>query len=197
MGFEGIVAKEALQKEFGSARYVRQYRERWHISVSKVDEFGSSAYVNTDGSIEARYSESKGPAYLAAKGVSYDWIVTLYDINSRTGGIWRPYKADCIKGMEKFVRGLPKGADVEARMIGLQNGQDAAVVKGVLSFIGKRGIPLMEVDLFGDEIRHIAFDLKRGVTFDMLLENRIYRPGELKNGGTADQFEAQFKAQKP
>ncbi len=195
MGFEEVVAKESAQKDFGSERYARQYRARSHISISKVDEFGSSVYVGTDGYTSARYSESAAPAYIAAKGLSYDWVVTLYDINSNTGGMWRSYKADFMQEMETFMKQLPRSADVEARIIGLQDDQDTAALKKTLSFLNKHKITLMEADLFGDEIRHVAFDLKRGMTFDILLENRIYRPGELKNAGTADQFEAQLRTE--
>ena len=193
MGFEEVVARDLQQKDFGSLRYVMQYKERSHISASKVDEFGSSVYVDVDSSAIARYSDGGTPAYLAAKNLSYDWLVTLYDINSCTGGLWRIYKKGCIGGLEKFEKGLGRRANIEARVIGLQNGHNTPTVKNVLSHLTEQNIPVMEVDLFGDELRHIAFDLKRGMTFDMLLENRIYRPGELKNGLTADQFEAQTK----
>ena len=37
----------------------------------------------------------------------------------------------------------------------------------------------MEVDLFGTDTRHIALDLKTGVSYNLLLLNRLYRAGEL------------------
>jgi hypothetical protein len=48
----------------------------------------------------------------------------------------------------------------------------------------------MEVDLFGEEKRHIVMDMKTGLSYDLLLENRIYRPGELKNDEKEEDFQS-------
>ncbi|MCL4404741.1 hypothetical protein M1583_02000, partial [Candidatus Marsarchaeota archaeon] len=56
-----------------------------------------------------------------------------------------------------------------------------------------RGIPLVEADLFGNEVRHIAFDAKQGMSFNVLVNNMNYKPGELVNKMTIDQFERSLK----
>ncbi len=38
---------------------------------------------------------------------------------------------------------------------------------------------LFALGLFGNEIRHIALDTKTGLSYNVLLLDRIYRPGEL------------------
>ena len=48
----------------------------------------------------------------------------------------------------------------------------------------------MEIDMFGEEKRHMAIDMKTGLSYDLLLENRIYRPGELKNDEKEDDFQS-------
>ena len=47
----------------------------------------------------------------------------------------------------------------------------------------------MEIDLFGTDKRHIALDLKTGTSYDLFLENRIYRPGELANSEKEEDFQ--------
>ena len=78
--------------------------------------------------------------------------------------------------------------NVEARIMGLQNGEDHAFLGGLLGFLSKQGIRLIEADLFGEETRHVAIDLKTGASYNVLLEDRHYRAGELVNRMTIDDF---------
>ena len=48
---------------------------------------------------------------------------------------------------------------------------------------------LMETDLFGEETRHIVFDMKLGMSFNLLLLNRIYKQYELLNMTTKPEFD--------
>ena len=55
-----------------------------------------------------------------------------------------------------------------------------------LEKIGKNS--LVEVDLFGNEVRHVAIDLKTGLSYNVLIKNIIYKPGELINNLSFDDF---------
>ena len=50
-------------------------------------------------------------------------------------------------------------------------------------------IPIFEADLFGNSTRHIAIDIYSGMSFNVLLEDKLYKPGELVNNMTREQFE--------
>ncbi|EQD80629.1 hypothetical protein B1A_00688 [mine drainage metagenome] len=84
--------------------------------------------------------------------------------------------------------GKAKGSNLEARVIGMQNGSDSAMLKPLLEFLRKQEIPIVEADLFGNETRHIAIDSKQGMSFSILVNNINYRPGELISKLTMDQF---------
>ena len=55
---------------------------------------------------------------------------------------------------------------------------------------------IFEADLFGSDRRNIAIDLKTGTSFNMLTENRLYKPGELANTTTEEQFARELKTTK-
>ena len=87
----------------------------------------------------------------------------------------------------KFV--MSSGPDMEARIIGLQDGEEHGFLKDLLGFLSKHRIRLAEADLFGERIRHIAIDLKTGMSYNILLDDRIYKPSELVNRMTVEDFQ--------
>ena len=90
--------------------------------------------------------------------------------------------------IEKELRKL-KPANIEVRLIGLQNGDNPLRLNETVDFIKKMKLPVFEADLFGGDTRHICIDIKTGVSFDVLISNRLYKPGELTNKVTREQFE--------
>ena len=71
------------------------------------------------------YRDWMGRQYIAAEGISYDFLITLYDVNSPRAWAARFFNA---KEMEKALKaGLGVGddreAEPEARIMGLQNGE--------------------------------------------------------------------------
>jgi len=95
----------------------------------------------------------------------------------------------------KFINSLKKDKpNLEARIIGMQKNQDFYfILNQIFDFLISNKIRLVEVDLFGDNTRHIAIDTKLGTSYNVLMEDRIYRPGELVNSTTVENFERTFK----
>ncbi|GEM_PF-3028979 len=118
--------------------------------------------------------------YLIAKSIVFDLFVSFYDLNSK--GIVAIRLTEPLIGRErakvkKFVRSMRK-AHFEMRAIGLQNNY-SELVHSIKLLRKAARCELVEVDLFGDRTRHLAIDLLTGKPYSLLLENRIYRPGEL------------------
>ena len=51
--------------------------------------------------------------------------------------------------------------------------------------------------MFGTDARHVAIYLKTGASYNLLLLNRIYRPGELKNQQAYDEFRQRLGSKAP
>ncbi len=98
--------------------------------------------------------------------------------------------------MQKWFRYF-KDPNVEARIIGLQNGQPRSVLDSVSIFLRGNHMRLCEIDLFGDQTRHVCFDTKTGASFDVLVNNKLYTPGELMNRMTMEQFEKSTMGRRP
>ncbi len=190
MGFEEVVMGEVGKKSFGSQRYIATGKERPHISDSKLSARDDAERIGVGESKLLRYEGWRSRRYLAFAGLSYDVMVSLYDVNSPAAYAARVFQ---MKGLMPAVKaGLRRlgtsNTNLEARVIGLQNKEDHAFLNGLLALFSREGIRLIEADLFGDEIRHVAIDLKTGASFNILLEDRHYRPGELTNTMTLDDF---------
>ena len=127
--------------------------------------------------------------YINASNLTYDMLFSIYDFNSGRIAVARfdRFTDETRQHMQGFVRSL-KSPNLEARMIGLQDGHGSEEASKVLDFINKNSISLNEADLFGTEIRHVSIETKRGMTMDLLLLDRVYRPGELRNPQTYEQF---------
>ena len=196
MGFETML-KTDVKSDINKMEYKKVFKERPHISKSKVDMYSNAVYVGIGGSKKLYYSSEIDTRYIAAKDITFDMLVSLYDINNRILLASRIYKYafDVEKKMTAMIASIKgKKTNLEARIIGFQNNEDVYLIGEELAdFFMKNRIELVEVDLFGSNIRHVAIDAKLGSTFNMLLENRLYRPGELSNSMTVENFEAGLK----
>jgi hypothetical protein len=190
MGFEVVLEADMRKRGFGSQRYVATGKERPHISKSKAVESEAAEFLKLGESKFVPYSELEGRRYIAFENLGYDFIITLYDVNAPKAYAIRAFESkDIVKELKAGIRSMMTSMpNIEARIIGLQSKEEHAFLKGVMSLLLKEGIRLIEVDLFGDDIRHIAIDLKTGASYNMLLEDRIYRPGELINKATIEDF---------
>ncbi|MDE1865177.1 MAG: hypothetical protein KGH94_00870 [Candidatus Micrarchaeota archaeon] len=190
MGFEGILVVDSGRDGFGTQRYLATGKERPHISKSKIAAHDDSEYLKLGESKFVAYTGWTGKRYLAFENLSYDLMVSLYDVDTQKGYGIRLFEtkglvAEVAKGVRSVASRRP---NIEARVVGLQNKEDHGFLNGLLSLLSKEGIRLIEVDLFGEEVRHIAIDLKTGMSLNLLLEDRHYRPGELINKLTIDDF---------
>lgn len=190
MGFEVVLEADMRKRGFGSQRYVATGKERPHLSKSKAMASDAAEFVKLGESKFVPYSEFAGRRYIAFENLGYDFAITLYDVNAPKAYAIRDFESKKIvkelkAGIKSLMTSMP---NIEARIIGLQSKEEHAFLKDALEVLAKEGIRLIEVDLFGDEIRHIAIDLKTGASYNMLLEDRLYRPGELLNRATIDDF---------
>ncbi len=128
--------------------------------------------------------------YVCARDITFDLLVTLYDVNTRTMAIFRLVKelpeATRAK-LVKFISSL-KRPTLELRAIGMQNSY-----KEMLPLIAQmrelsKAI-LVEVDLFGTSTRHVVIDMQTGMPYNLLLLNRVYRPGELTATMKKEEFD--------
>ena len=186
MAFNGKLA-EALGKP-AQGRLSLAYKPRFHISKARADEFGMSRHLSIGDSVITHAHEGRVD-YINASNLTYDMLLSIYDFNTGRIAIARFEKfTDSTKShMQGFVRSL-KNPSLEARMIGFQDGHGLEEASKVLDFINMNSISLNEADLFGTDIRHISMETKRGMSMDLLLLDRVYRPGELRNPQTYEQF---------
>ena len=190
MGFEDIMILDARKKGFGSQRYLLCGKERPHVSKSGVAAHDASEPFALGDAKTVKYAGWKGKRYLTFESLGYELVVTLYDVNSPGAYAIRVFdRKDLVKHLQKGLRSImTERPNIEARIWGLQNKEDHAFLGELVEFLLKEGIRLIEADLFGEEIRHIALDLKTGTSYNLLLEDRHYRPGELANPITVDDF---------
>lgn len=198
MGFEGLLSKDLGSSGINSARYVKAYKARPHISAAVLEEAGLCAQIGAGGCASVLFDRIAGPRYVAARNVTYELLLSLFDVNSNRMFIARLFRLDkpVQQSIASALRSIPAGRrNVEARLIGMQDNQELDTISALSRLLGTYGIPVCEVDLFGDQTRHIAFDASLGVSFDVLLLDRLYRVGELKNPQTEEQFEFFLKKQ--
>ena len=188
MSFENIF-KENLEK-LGNSRYWESYEDRAHISKQKLDKFKEVKYLVKEESLTFEYATVLSERYIAATNITDELFISVYDINSKRIFVQRFMVSDQDEDkLEEFEIYLNRNKDksIEVRLFGMQNGVDLKSLRRILNIILKYKVPVSEIDLFGNEIRHIAIDLKIGTSFNILMENRLYRPGELINSNNAAQ----------
>lgn len=190
--------KDDLKKDVGKVEYKRNFKERVHISKSKIDTYSNAIYLKVGESKYIYFSNDIETRYIAAVNMTYDLLISIFDANTRKSFAYRAYKYDdsIIQEMEKFVKQLKKDKpNLEARIIGFQNNEEDSgkFLAKLADFFVSNNIKLLEVDLFNTNIRHIALDTKLGTTYNVLLEDRLYRAGELINSMTNENFENSLK----
>lgn len=161
---------------------------RKNASLKAMSEFSKEIEINK--AFFQHYDATR--RYIMAKNLSYDLLFSAYDVNSRDILVARITKQISKQGWMKIFSNLRKVKipNLEFRLIGLQNRGYTDSLAGFDKLHKRiRGV-LAEVDLFGTDIRNIAIDTKTGMTYDILMLNRIYRAGELANTVTRDDFEA-------
>ncbi len=199
VGFGRSVEKEMGGEGFGRNRYAAAGRVRPHISRSKLVASDNAEFFGLGEKGRAAYRGWAGRRYVAAENLTYDFIVTFYDPHSQRLSVARLFEGRELagslgRGLESVLSGSP---GVEARVIGLQSGEEHGFLGHVLGFLSERGVGLAEADLFGDETRNVAIDLKTGESYDILLEDRRYRPGELINRMTVEDFQRNLIRRRP
>ncbi len=195
MSLEKALDDEMKKPGFGTANCHLSFKERPHISKSKVDMADGATYINIGESFRARYSAISAK-YIASVNMTYDLLLSVYDVDTKDLFAMRVLKhaTDTFKALEKYTSGISRNKykRFEARLIGMQNKQDYSILMPIFKILGRYKVPVVEVDLFGDQIRHIALETFLGVSFNVLLLDRIYRPGEINNQMTHEQLEAQL-----
>lgn len=184
----GVLVKMLEDKNSTSKIYL-SYRERRHISKIKMEQYEDVKYVRLDSDENTDFKAPFAERYIGATDITYSMLASIYDVNSSKLAVFNVFEnpKNCINGFFDFVRKL-KSPNLEARLIGMQNGSDIKTAELILEYLIKNRIALVEVDLFGNEKRHIAIDSKNGMSFNILVNNINYRPGELISKMTTDQF---------
>lgn len=193
MPFTNMLLEAIGSKGFGQAPFINTYKERQHISVSKLEEHKDITYISPGEFGKYVYTSVKEKRYIGFKELTYDFIFTVYDLNSRSVFAARLYRKDPqldkkLKDALNIFFNSQRRPNFEARLIGLQNKEDYSYIREITEVLGKRAVGVCEIDMFGDSIRHVAIDISIGTTYNLLLLNRTYRPGELRNNITEDQF---------
>ncbi len=187
MDFWKIYQNARASGDFGQQRLYLRSRDRIHASLSAVEAYGADIEINRG--LAAEYGE--GTRYIMAKGLTYDLLVSFYDVNSSRALLLRastPLDKKAVAWIRARLGSLRK-PNLEVRAIGLQSG-DAAMLDSLDRIRGLAKSNLQEVDLFGSNTRHVAFDLKVGMALELLPLNRVYRPDELANRLSPEGFEA-------
>ena len=200
MSFENAFISDIAAADFGDDRYLRRYGERPHVSKEVLDTYSNAAYLGIDRSSIGAYQNRTDARYVAATDMSYDILMSVYDVNTRSMFACRQFNFEdsTHDKLVKYVNSLKKRKpNLEARLIGLQSKQDVDYLGQLADLVKTTRIKLVEVDLFGGDTRHIAIDRMLGTSYDVLMENRLYRPGELANKTTEEQFERRLKPGAP
>lgn len=175
---------EHLRQNFGTSAFRLASRSRVDVSFDTVREYGKELKLNRVA--EAAYAPSG--RYLLATDITYDLFLSLYDVNASNVMAMRiSSKLDraSLSRMRSFARNPER--NIEVRAIGMID-DDKTLVNELDRVHDAVGGRLVEVDLFGKEVRHIAFDTKLGMALNLLVGNRVYKQYELVNALAFDDF---------
>jgi hypothetical protein len=176
-----------VASNIGDQKLYMSTGKRKHASIAQIES--RSITIDRNKGMFLKYSEKH--RYLIAKSITFDMLLTMYDVNSRSILATRPSlptEANDLKEVQKRLNHMKDG-NIEVRAIGLQNGWRGYAKSFNDIYKVSKG-HCMEVDMFGEEKRHIVMDMKTGLSYDLLLENRVYRPGELKNDEKEEDFQS-------
>jgi hypothetical protein len=193
LSFEKFLEEDLLSSDFGRARYVKSSKMRQHMSKRSLDADteGRSIGINEMASCVASRTSTR---YIACTEITYDAILSIYDVDTCAIVLYRFYEFD--SGIAGAIQKELRHGNVhnfEARLIGMQNGQWFASLHDALALLNKARVPVLEVDLFGTDVRNVAYDLKTGMNYDILMENKPYKPGERMNTLPLDGFKNSIK----
>ena len=188
--FSKLAEKSVFAEEkifLGSRKSTYLPNDRAHSSFSAIaDEFRE---IKLGEIFFQKMSENI--RYIYAKDISYDVFVSIYSVSHEEGLFFR-FGTPINKAEQKMVKKLYSKLNdkhIEVRVIGMQSKQqNAKQMVGSLDFINKLGNRLVEADLFGGDLRHVAIDLKTGLSYNILINNAVYKPGELANKISFDEF---------
>jgi hypothetical protein len=189
--FKSISAGEKFSDEkitLGSVKSTYLPSERANTSIALISDFLKEIKI---GNIIFE-KNNFNTRYIYAYNLTYDVLASIYSVSKESGVFFRaalPLNKEEARVIKKLYSRL-KERNTEIRIIGMQNKQANAkeFVKSLL-FLEKLGkSSLVEVDLFGNEVRHIAIDLKTGLSYNVLIKNIIYKPGDLLNNLSFDEF---------
>ena len=194
MDFWNVLNNRKMSGGFGTRPLVFSSK----TSVIAANRPNTSLSMVADKSVELtpshaafRRFEPFGVRYIIAKEITFDALISIYDVNSESCIAIRP-TAQLSKQEIAKLRGFLariKRPNLEMRAIGMQDG--SAGLFGAIGQVRKISkSDLIEVDLFGSSKRHIALDLKTGMGYDLLLLDRVYRPGELATGTSEESYRA-------
>jgi hypothetical protein len=186
MDFWDTYEKERTEQGFGIGRKSISSRDRIHLSLSSVDEYCMDLEMNH--ATFKGFSEQE--RYVLCSEITHDLLLSIYDVNTERAILLRfaePLSDEVLRKVGDEVRRL-KRPNLEMRIIGLQD-RDSFLLGTVDRLHNMFKSSLMEIDLFGNEIRHIAFDLKIGMSFNLLLLNRPYLQYELINKEMPENYE--------
>jgi len=189
--FKSISAREKFYEEkitLGSVKSTYLPSERVNTSIALISDFLKEIKI---GNIIFE-KNNFNTRYIYANNLTYDILVSIYSVSNESGIFFRtalPLNKDEAKIIKRLYSRI-KDRNIEVRIIGMQNKQaNAKDLVNSLLFLEKIGKnSLVEVDLFGNEVRHVAIDLKTGLSYNVLIKNIIYKPGELINNLSFDDF---------
>ena len=185
MDFWKVYESEKAKEGLGTKRLYITSRDRIHLSLSSVERYGTLLGINQG--INIKFSEAV--RYVLSKEITHDLLLSLYDVNNTRASLLRLSEALPDSAIKKVAAEANKvrNPNLEMRVMGLQDA-DTELLDSVERFHKALKPSVIELDLFGGDMRHIVFDLKLGMSFDLLLLNRIYRPHELANTMSLEDF---------
>ncbi len=182
----GIYLKRNLSS-FGSGRLRLATADRQHASLAQIAD--RSVTLEPNAALLLHYAQDH--RYVLCKDLTYDMLISVYGVDTRSAVVLRISKELSQKDILKMGSWASRLRDsnLEFRAIGLQDGYLGAA-RDIEQLRRRVKSRLMEIDLFGTDIRHIAIDLKTGVPYNLLMIDRIYRPGELACQVKREEFAA-------
>lgn len=182
MSFEYAVSEMLSAEHAGSARSTISFKARPNMSLSKLTEGGNAVEIRNGEIKRIDYKGWHGERFLFARALKSEILLVLYEVNNSRllayrGSVLNYNHVAAIRAEARKM--LSAKPNLEARMIGGQDDDGITYARDVLNLTKDVKAKLMESDLFGKEFRHVAVDSRFGMTYNVLLEDRPYRAGEL------------------
>jgi hypothetical protein len=186
MDFWNVYEARRTVSAFGTKQFLLNTGERYNTSIAGIKDRSVELAIN-DASY---YKYMSGRRYVTVSNITFDLLASFYDTNSRSAFMMRltsPFRPVELSRAAGVIRKM-RNPNIEVRFIGLQN-NDSFLLHSIIDMKKISDGNLVEADLFGDQVRHVAIDLYTGKPYHLLLENRIYRPGELNSSTGIGDFQ--------